>query len=87
MIDPTDSTHHDPAWAGPTVAARVLSYVAATLGIGSFLGLVNLAVGVLSALWLAMQLYGYLRYELPLKKYRLERARRGSPTQPAEVGE
>ena len=20
MIDPTDSTHHDPVWAGPTVA-------------------------------------------------------------------
>lgn len=66
----------EPAWFGKTVAARAISFMAATLGIGSFLGLVNLAVGVLSALWLVMQLYGYFRYELPLKRCRLERARR-----------
>ena len=61
---------------GKTLAIRVTNYLAATLGIGSFLGFVNLAVGVLSALWLGMQLYGYFRYELPLKRHRLERARR-----------
>ena len=55
---------------------KAINYIAATLGIGSFLGLVNLAVGVLSALWLSVQLYGYIRYELPIKHYRREQARR-----------
>ena len=55
---------------------KAINYIAATLGIGSFLGLVNLAVGVLSALWLSVQLYGYIRYELPIKRYRREQARR-----------
>lgn len=55
---------------------KVVNYLAATLGIGSFLGLVNIAVGVLSSLWLILQVYGYIRYELPIKHYRREQARR-----------
>lgn len=48
----------------------VISWLAAFLGIGTFLGLVNLAVGLLSAAWLIVQLYGYLVHELPMKRMR-----------------
>jgi len=68
---------------------KFVNYLAASMGIGTFLGFVNVAVGVLSALWLAMQLYGYVKHELPMKRMRkqilrreLERAR----TQPAPLG-
>ena len=64
---------------------KAINYIAATLGIGSFLGLVNLAVGVLSALWLSVQLYGYIRYELPLKRFRRERARRAMERERQQV--
>ena len=60
----------------------VINWLAAFLGIGTFLGLVNLAVGVLSAAWLTVQIYGYIKHELPMKRMRkqilrcdLERAR------------
>lgn len=66
----------DSATTAQHVVVKAINYIAATLGIGSFLGLVNLAVGVLSALWLMLQLYGYIRYELPIKHYRREQARR-----------
>ena len=45
-------------------------------GIGTFLGLVNLAVGILSATWLAVQLYGYLAHELPMKRMRKQLLKR-----------
>ena len=48
----------------------VVNWLAAALGIGSFLGLVNLIVGVLSATWLGVQLYGYLVHDLPMKRMR-----------------
>lgn len=48
----------------------VISWFAAFLGIGTFLGFVNLAVGLLSAAWLLVQLYGYIRHELPMKRMR-----------------
>lgn len=72
----------------PIVKAFV-SWLAAALGIGTFLGLVNLAVGILSATWLAVQLYGYLAYELPMKRMRKQMLRREldrGRTQPAELG-
>ena len=59
------------------------------LGIGSFLGVINLAVGVLSAFWLGVQLYGYLAHELPMKRMRKQLLRRQlerNQTQPAELG-
>ncbi len=48
----------------------LINWAAAFLGIGTFLGVVNLAVGVLSAAWLAVQIYGYLAHELPMKLMR-----------------
>ena len=70
----------------------VISWLAAFLGIGTFLGLVNLAVGLLSAAWLTVQLYGYIRHELPMKRMRKQILRReldASKTRPAtlETGE
>lgn len=52
------------------VIKSITNYVAAALGIGTFLGLVNLLVGLLSASWLAIQIYGYLSHELPMKRLR-----------------
>lgn len=54
----------------------VISWLAAFLGIGTFLGFVNLAVGLLSATWLLVQLYGYIRHELPMKRMRKQLLRR-----------
>ena len=71
------------------VVVKAINYIAATLGIGSFLGLVNIAVGVLSALWLSVQLYGYIAHELPMKRMRkkiLQRELDRVRTQPADLG-
>ena len=68
----------------------LINWVAAFLGIGTFLGVVNLAVGVLSAAWLAVQIYGYMVHELPMKRMRkqiLKRQLERNQTQPAELGE
>ena len=75
----------DSATTAQPALLKAINYIAATLGIGSFLGLVNLAVGVLSALWLSVQLYGYIRYELPLKRFRRERARRAMERERQQV--
>ena len=75
----------ESATTAQPVVVKAINYIAATLGIGSFLGLVNLAVGVLSALWLSVQLYGYIRYELPLKRFRRERARRAMERERQQV--
>lgn len=52
----------------------VINWLAAGLGIGTFAGFVSVAVGVLSGAWIAVQLYGYLRYELPIKRAKLAAA-------------
>ena len=68
----------------------LINWAAAFLGIGTFLGVVNLAVGVLSAAWLAVQIYGYLVHELPMKRMRkqlLKRKLERNQTQPADLGE
>ncbi len=52
---------------------KTLDWIAAVLGIGTVVGLVNLGVGLLSAAWIAVQLYGYWRYELPMKRAKLKR--------------
>ena len=62
---------NDSFHLSPYVKA-VISWIAATLGVGTFLGLVNIVVGVLSASWLAYQLWVNIKYELPLKKARLD---------------
>lgn len=72
----------------------VINWLAAFLGIGTFLGFVNLAVGVLSAAWLTVQIYGYIKHELPMKRMRqkllrkdLEQRRtRPAPLEPEEAG-
>ena len=66
-----------------------ISWLAAFLGIGTFLGVINLAVGLLSAAWLTVQLYGYIRHELPMKRMRKQMLKRefdNARTQPAELG-
>ena len=68
----------------------LINWAAAFLGIGTFLGVVNLAVGVLSAAWLAVQIYGYLVHELPMKRLRkpmLKRQLERNQTRPAELDE
>lgn len=68
----------------------LVNWAAAFLGIGTFLGVVNLAVGVLSAAWLTVQIYGYLVHELPMKRMRkqlLKRQLERNQTQPADLGE
>lgn len=52
----------------PSPFVKAINYVAAFMGIGTFLGMVNLVVGVLSALWLGIQFYGYVKYEIPFKR-------------------
>ena len=45
-------------------------------------------MGILSATWLAVQLYGYLAHELPMKRMRKQILRRElerGATQPAEL--
>lgn len=56
---------------------HVGNLLAALLGIGTFAGLVNVMVGVLSASWLMYQLWVSIRYELPIKRARLEAIRQG----------
>ena len=55
----------------------LVDWVAAALGLGTIAGLVNILVGLLSALWLAYQLYVAVRYELPIKRARLKAVRAG----------
>ena len=69
-------------------AVRVIvSYLAAFLGIGTVVGLVNLTVGILSACWLTYQLYVAIKYDLPIKRAKLAAAQRGQleTTQPGDL--
>lgn len=77
------SNRMEEAMATQPAVVKAINYIAATLGIGSFLGMVNIAVGVLSALWLMLQVYGYIRYELPIKHFRREQARKAMERQRA----
>lgn len=75
--------------ADATTAKTVVNWLAAFLGIGTFLGMVNLAVGVLSAAWLSVQIYGYLVHELPMKRMRKQMLKREldrTRTQPGDLG-
>lgn len=68
LKDVIEQQAQDP---GPMV--KVANYVAAALGIGTLLQLVNVVVGVLSAMWLLVQLWSFFKYERPRKKMALER--------------
>lgn len=65
----------------------LISYIAALLGIGTFAGLVNVGVGLLSTCWLTYQLYVAIKYDLPVKRVKLEAARRDNldTTQPGDL--
>lgn len=52
-----------------------LSWIAAMLGLGTFIGLVNVLVGVLSAVWLAVQLWNYFTFTLPSNRKKLKEFR------------
>jgi len=54
-------------------AAFVLSWIAAAMGIGTFLGWVNILVGVLSSIWLTVQLWNYFTYIRPANVLKLKR--------------
>lgn len=62
-----------------------VSYVAALLGIGTFAGLVNIGVGVLSAVWLAVQLWNWWTFTRLMNKAKLAAALRGEFTKPGDV--
>lgn len=75
--------------AAGSVVIKAVNYIAASLGIGTFLGLVNVVVGVLSALWLGFQIYGYVVHELPMKRMRKQMLKREldrTRTQPGDLG-
>lgn len=55
----------------------LINWLAAALGFGTFAGFVNIVVGILSASWLAYQLYVAITYELPIKRARLDAIRKG----------
>jgi uncharacterized membrane protein YGL010W len=55
----------------------VLNWIAAALGIGTLADAVNVAVGVVSAIWLSVQIVGYFVYDRPYKRARLAAARAG----------
>lgn len=70
---------HDPQGmdaAAPHIKT-IANWLAAVLGIGTFAGLVNVLVGLLSASWLVYQLYVAIVYELPIKRERLRAIRSG----------
>lgn len=75
--------HHDQL----TPAVKTLiNWFAAILGVGTFAQIVPLLVGVLSAAWITVQLYGYLRYDLPAKRAKLRALQAGIPTtRPGEL--
>lgn len=55
-----------------TKFAGFMSWCAAFLGLGTAAGIVNITVGVLSAIWLSAQLWNYFTFTLP--KNRREKA-------------
>lgn len=69
-----------------TIKAAI-NWLAAILGIGTFAGLVNVVVGLLSGTWLAYQLYVAIKYDLPVKRAKLAAAKRGliDSTQPGDI--
>ena len=66
--------HHSTIW---TKLVHALNWVAAALGIGSAVELVNVAAGVASFVWLTIQVISYFAYDLPVKRARLAAARAG----------
>jgi hypothetical protein len=55
----------------------LVSYIAAALGIGTFAGVVNIAVGLLSVAWLLYQFWMSVKYDLPVKRAKAKAAKQG----------
>ena len=56
--------------------ANMISWLSAFLGLGTAAGVVSLLVGLLSSLWLSVQLINYVRFTLPANKrakYKMEK--------------
>lgn len=65
-----------------------LDWLAALLGIGTFAGLVNIVVGVLSGLWIGIQVYGWFKYTRPIQKAQARAAQRemlANATRPSDL--
>lgn len=56
-----------------------LTWLAAFLGIGTFLNFVNLVVGMISAAYVAVQLYYFIKYDVPIKRAKKKREVDGTP--------
>jgi hypothetical protein len=65
----------------------LLNWLSAALGIGTVLGTVNLAVGVLSSFWLSYQLYVAIKYDLPIKRAKLQALRERSESDSTQPGD
>jgi len=58
---PFDTTALAPYWAA---VRDTTSWIASAIGVAAAMGWVNLAVGLLSAVWLATQIYRFWRWEV-----------------------
>ena len=67
------STQHTDlhAWLSSKLA-NFISWISAALGVGTFLGYVNIVVGVLSACWLGVSLWNYFTHTRPKNKLEME---------------
>lgn len=78
----TSTLQHDTGLLG-LVGARIsdaVSWVASALSMAAALGWVNLAIGVLSALWLATQIWRFWRYEIHVLRAKARAAADICPT-------
>ena len=57
-------------------AAALVSWLSAAMGIGTFMGLVNTVIGVLSACYLMVQLWNYFTHTRKKNRMELEVLRR-----------
>ena len=59
------------AWLSSKLA-NFISWVSAALGVGTFLGYVNIVVGVLSAVWLGISVWNYFTHTRPKNKLEMQ---------------
>lgn len=70
------STNHDlHTWLSSKAAAAV-SWLSAGLGLGTFLGVVNTVVGIMSACWLTISIWNYFSHTRKKNRMELEELRR-----------
>lgn len=64
--------------------ADAVSWIASAISMAAALGLVNLTVGLLSAAWLATQIFRFWRYEVHLLRRAGQQQCESLPTPPPE---